>query len=61
MMHMQLSHPVLWPQKDRTIIKPENKPRLFVFERVRGVEPLSSAWKAEVIPIYDTRLWLAPL
>ena len=30
----------------------------FIFldiERVRGVEPLSSAWKAEVIPIYDTR------
>ncbi|KKT73066.1 MAG: hypothetical protein UW68_C0017G0001, partial [Candidatus Collierbacteria bacterium GW2011_GWB1_44_6] len=24
-------------------------------ERVRGVEPLSSAWKAEVIPVYDTR------
>ncbi len=24
-------------------------------ERVRGVEPLSSAWKAEVMPIYDTR------
>lgn len=24
-------------------------------ERVRGVEPLSSAWKAEVIPLYDTR------
>ncbi len=23
-------------------------------EQVRGVEPLSSAWKAEVIPIYDT-------
>jgi site-specific DNA recombinase len=28
----------------------------FSFERVRGVEPLSSAWKAGVIPIYDTRL-----
>ena len=26
-----------------------------MMERVRGVEPLSSAWKAEVIPIYDTR------
>jgi hypothetical protein len=25
-------------------------------ERVRGVEPLSTAWKAVVIPIYDTRL-----
>lgn len=24
-------------------------------ERVRGIEPLSSAWKAEVIPLYDTR------
>ena len=24
-------------------------------ERVRGVEPLSLAWKAKVIPIYDTR------
>ena len=24
-------------------------------ERVRGVEPLSSAWKAEVMPLYDTR------
>ena len=29
---------------------------MFSVERVRGVEPLSSAWKAEVIPIYDTRL-----
>ena len=28
-------------------------------ERVRGIEPLSSAWKAEVIPVYDTRLqWI---
>lgn len=26
-------------------------------ERVRGVEPLSSAWKAEVIPLYHTRLY----
>lgn len=25
-------------------------------ERVRGIEPLSSAWKAEVMPLYDTRL-----
>ena len=25
-------------------------------ERVRGVEPLSSGWKPEVMPIYDTRL-----
>lgn len=25
-------------------------------ERVRGVGPLSSAWKAEVIPVYDTRV-----
>lgn len=24
-------------------------------ERVRGVEPLSSDWKSEVLPIYDTR------
>lgn len=26
-----------------------------VSEQVRGVEPLSLAWKAKVIPIYDTR------
>ncbi len=25
-------------------------------ERVRGIEPLSTAWKAVVMPIYDTRL-----
>ena len=25
-------------------------------QRVRGVEPLSLAWKAKVIPIYDTRM-----
>ena len=25
-----------------------------VSEQVRGVEPLSLAWKAKVIPIYDT-------
>ena len=30
-------------------------------ERVRGVEPLSSAWKAEVIPIYDTRSYVGVL
>ena len=28
---------------------------LVIVERVRGVEPLSLAWKAKVIPIYDTR------
>ncbi len=28
----------------------------FILERVRGIGPLSSAWKAEVIPVYDTRL-----
>lgn len=27
-------------------------------ERVRGIEPLSSAWKAEVMPLYDTRVCL---
>ena len=38
--------------------------RVFLFvisfpnERVRGIEPLSSAWKAEVMPIYDTRMYL---
>ena len=25
-----------------------------IYEQVRGVEPLSLAWKAKVIPIYDT-------
>jgi hypothetical protein len=25
-------------------------------ERVMGIEPTSSAWEAEVIPLYDTRL-----
>lgn len=25
-------------------------------ERVNGIEPSSSAWEAEVIPLYDTRL-----
>lgn len=25
-------------------------------ERVTGVEPVSLAWEARVIPIYDTRL-----
>ncbi len=29
-----------------------------ILERVRGVEPLSSAWKAEVIPLYDTRAYI---
>ena len=27
-------------------------------ERVRGIEPLSLAWKAKVIPLYDTRVSL---
>jgi hypothetical protein len=25
-------------------------------ERVRGIEPLSSAWKAEVLPLHNTRM-----
>jgi hypothetical protein len=25
-------------------------------ERLKGIEPLSSAWKAEVIPLYDNRM-----
>gem|GEM_PF-5626486 len=25
-------------------------------ERVMGIEPTSSAWEAEVMPLYDTRL-----
>ena len=31
------------------------KEKSWIMERVRGVEPLSLAWKAKVIPIYDTR------
>src|SRR3989338_2633411 len=27
-----------------------------IVERVGGIEPPSSAWKAEVIPVYDTRV-----
>ena len=29
---------------------------LFLMERVVGIEPTFSAWKAGVLPIYDTRL-----
>lgn len=25
-------------------------------ERVRGIEPLALAWKAKVLPLYDTRI-----
>ena len=35
----------------------EAKARLEM-ERVTGVEPVSLAWEARVIPIYDTRLEL---
>jgi hypothetical protein len=28
---------------------------LFELERVAGIEPASSAWKAEVLPLYHTR------
>ena len=32
-------------------------PDKFLFlERMRGIEPLSLAWKAKVIPLYDIRL-----
>lgn len=41
---------VIQNQRKKTGIMP-----VFLLERVRGVEPLSSAWKAEVMPIYDTR------
>ena len=27
----------------------------FWMERVNGIEPSSSAWEAEVMPLYDTR------
>ena len=26
-----------------------------MLERIEGIEPSLSAWKAEVLPIYDTR------
>ena len=26
-------------------------------ERVKGVEPSSSAWKADIMPLYDARKW----
>ena len=32
------------------------KPRLNELERVVGIEPTSSAWKAEVLPLNYTRL-----
>ena len=28
----------------------------YVIERVDGIEPTASAWKAEVLPLYDTRV-----
>ena len=28
----------------------------YKLERVIGIEPTASAWKAEVLPLYDTRL-----
>ena len=31
---------------------------LWGFERVAGIEPASSAWKAEVLPLYHTRIKL---
>ena len=32
---------------------------LFAYiERVAGIEPASSAWKAEVLPLYHTRIML---
>ena len=36
------------------------KEKSFIVERVWGVEPHSLAWKAKVIPIYDTRARLCP-
>ena len=27
-----------------------------ILERVAGIEPASSAWKADVLPLYDTRV-----
>lgn len=29
--------------------------RLLYLQRVGGIEPPASAWKAEVLPLYDTR------
>ena len=28
-----------------------------ILERVRGIGPLSLAWKAKVMPLYDTRIF----
>ncbi len=35
----------------------DKKDESLILERVRGIEPLSSAWKAEVMPLYDTRIF----
>ena len=31
---------------------------IFIMERVKGIEPSSSAWKAEVLPLNYTRIYM---
>ena|GEM_PF-5638132 len=32
--------------------------RLFSLERDTGIEPVPPAWKASVLPLYESRKWL---
>ena len=34
----------------------QKKGKGFILERVGGIEPPATAWKAVVLPLYDTRL-----
>jgi hypothetical protein len=50
---MQLSY--------ETTVKKTARKGCFFLERVRGIEPRPPAWKARVLPLYDTRAsYLAP-
>ena len=50
-------HRLFWEsetEQDRAVQKAFYRELL---ERVAGIEPASSAWKAEVLPLYHTRLF----
>lgn len=45
---------IIWSYQKGT--RPKTRLHNNIMERVTGIEPVSPAWEAEVIPLYDTRL-----
>lgn len=47
---------VAWPPR-YPFIKIKARSGFYFYERVRGFEPLQTAWKAVVLPLHHTRMY----